>query len=224
MKPIWKTALVTFGLCVLAIKACAVSGGPIDGVVIDETTGKPVADAIVVVHWYGSWTKIVAESSSGCYHAETARTDADGRFHIDKWTRARSMSDLLLTTRGEGWIVYKPGYWHGNPATPPKPNTQYIAPFKGTKAEYFEKVLGSPSWGCNREGESAKNKYRLNKAMASEAKALAETPKEKSLAESLIRWTDESLINRDKPVEYDGRGRLRNVDPRDSVKKEDVPQ
>lgn len=224
MKPIWKNMLITVGLCVLTLRACALSGGPIDGVVIDESTGKPVADAIVLVHWYGSWTQIVAESRSGCHHAETARTDADGRFHIDRWTRDWRMSDLLFTSRGLGWMVYKPGYWDNTPTVPPTPDTKYIIPFKGTKAEYFNKVLGSPSWSCLQAGESAKNKYRLFKAAAEEAWALAETREERDWARRLTLDAEQSLVNYDKPTKYDAHGRVINVDPRDTAKIEDVPQ
>jgi hypothetical protein len=105
MKRKWKLALIAVGLCILALRACALSGGPVSGQVIDETTGKPVADAIVVAHSHGSWTKIVGESSSACYHVETARTDAEGKYQIAAWTRPWMMR-LTSTAQEKYGPVY----------------------------------------------------------------------------------------------------------------------
>jgi hypothetical protein len=222
MKLVWKM-LMAAGVTALALSSCALSGGPISAQVVDETTGKPVADAIVVIHWHGSWTKIVGESSSGCYHVETARTDANGMFEIEKWKRAWHSSDLRFSPNGMDWLAYKPGYWRGKSGMA-RPDTLYIAPLNDTKAAYFETVLSAPAWACPGAGESHKNEYRLLHAMATEARMLAETPAQMGRAQMLAESAENSLINRDKPTEYDDHARLRNVDPRDSFKKEEVPQ
>jgi hypothetical protein len=222
MKRKWKLALIAVGLCILALRACALSGGPVSGQVIDETTGKPVADAIVVAHWHGSWTKIVGESSSACYHVETARTDAEGEYQIAAWTRPWFVTDLRFTSDGQTYDIYKPGYWRGSNDTA-APKTLYIAPFKGSKEAYFEIVLTSPAWGCERAGASGMNEYRLFKAMASEGRALAETPAQIGRAEMLHKLAEESLVNFDRPTHYVG-SRLENIDPKDSFKREEVPQ
>jgi hypothetical protein len=221
MRLIFRT-LATVGLCTLALNACALSGGPISGQVVDETTGKPVADAIVVVHWHGSWTKIFGESSSGCYHAETARTDANGMFRIDQWTRAWRSSDLRFTPNGMDWLAYKPGYWRGKSGVA-RPDTLFIAPLNQTKQAYFETVLSSPSWDCIGGGASGKNQYRLFRAMSKEAEAMAETSSQRETARFLALRAEDALINYEKPTAYVN-GEFKNVDPKDGFKKEEVPQ
>jgi hypothetical protein len=59
MKRKWLVgAAVAAGLILVSLKACSFSGGPVSGVVVDQTTKKPIADAIVVARWFGDWTKI----------------------------------------------------------------------------------------------------------------------------------------------------------------------
>jgi hypothetical protein len=222
IRPHFKSILVAVGLSAFVFGAHALSGEPISGTVVDESTGKPVGNAIVVVHWNGDWTKIVGESSGACYHVETARTDANGRYEIPGWKIPWTLDDLRFSSAGQSYNVYKPGYWRGsNYAAVPK--ILYVTPFRQTKEAYFETVLGSPSWGCERAGASSKNAYRLFRAMANEAAALAETPIEKSRARMLAKRAEESLVNRDKPTDLDN-DHLRNKDARDTFKKEDVPQ
>lgn len=222
MKPLWRATPVAVGLVALTLNACALVGGTVSGRVIDASTGLPVPDAIVVVLWHGSWTKIFAESSSGCYHAETARTDADGRFTTPAWVRPFSATDLRLTPDYVGYAAYKPGYWRAeNADLSEKPQKILIAPFKGTKAQYVQTVLWSGGWNCLQAGASSKNLYRLRKAIADEAKALAETPMDRQQAMRMLELADELLVNQDKPTDYT-HGRLRNIDPRDTFKVEDL--
>jgi hypothetical protein len=218
-----KRVLLAAGLCLASLSACSLTGGPVQGVVVDESTGKPVAGAIVVAHWQGTVMKLHGASAS-CYHVETARTDAQGRYRIAAWTRQFSASDIRLVREGTHFEAYKPGYWRPTHPDPAGDGTRIaIAPFQGTKDEYFRTVLGAPGWACLRPGASSKNEYRLFKAMAEEARALAETPVQMGRAQTLAQLAEESLVNTDKPTQ-DVRGRLKNTDPRDSFKMEEVPQ
>jgi hypothetical protein len=213
-------------LAAFAISAHALSGEAFSGQVIDESTGKPVADAIVVLHWNGRWSKIFGESSGACYHVETARTDAQGKFQTPAWKTRWQIEDLRLSREPMGLNVYKPGY--AIAPTQPRWNDMHelhIAPFRWTHQAYFDMVLAAPGWGCTQAGASGKNEYRLFKAMAEEARALAETPKQHSTARILGKLAEESLVNFDKSTHYVGSGDgVQNVDPRDAFKVEEVPQ
>jgi hypothetical protein len=223
MKFISRNVLVASGMCAFALNACGLSGGPVSGQVIDETTGKPLADAIVLVHWRGSWTKIVGESSSGCYHVETARTDAQGKYQIAAWARAWTPSDLRFSSDEQTYDVYKAGYTRAVSHHGLAPQAFSMEPYKGSVAYYFEHVLSAPYWACDGAGASGKNEYRLYKAMAEEARAIAETPEQKERAWMLHAFAEKSLVNFDKPTHYVG-SRLENIDANDGFKREDVPQ
>jgi hypothetical protein len=66
------------------------TGGPIDGVVLDETNLQPIANARVVVKWHGVLPTIHSNSVP-CYHVELATTDANGRYHITAGLRTKGM-------------------------------------------------------------------------------------------------------------------------------------
>lgn len=211
-------------LTIASLQACSAYGGPVSGVVVDEATGKSVPDAIVVMRWHGNWTKIFGESSSACYHVETARTDVNGHYQIAPWIQSWSFSDLRFTSAGTDYNVYKPGYAmvFKEDAIPSAAHI-LVAPFKGTKDQCFDKVLSVINWGCAQAGASEKNLRRLYLALASEATTLAETQNHKGSAAFLLRMADEALVDKTKPARYQG-GRVVNVDPRDTFRKEDVPQ
>jgi hypothetical protein len=60
--------------------------------------------------------------------------------------------------------------------------------------------------------------------MAGEAEALAETPEQRGHARMLRKFTEESLVNLDKPNGISESGRLQNIDPHDRLKVEEVPR
>jgi hypothetical protein len=210
------------GLLAFALQAHGLSGEPISGTVIDKATGEPVADAIVAVYWDGSWN-IGHSSRVSCYHVETARTDARGRYDIAAWKTAWSARDVFFRDEGQRYSVYKPGYFRGYLHSRGAPPTVIeVAKVQWSKQAYFDTVF-SPPWGCEQPSASGKNEYRLFKAMADEAGALAETPAQKHVVWMLRRLTEQSLVNFDRPTGYVG-DQLRNVDPKDEFRKEDVPQ
>lgn len=214
-----RNVFTAIGSCLFAVSAHALSGEPVSGQVIDESTGKPVADALVVVHWNGSWTR-----STACYHVETARTDGNGKFQTSAWQTAWSPRDLFFTFYDQTVAIYKPGHLQSS-NRPKSAGVFLITPFLGTKQAYFDTVLGAPSWGCERAGASGKNEYRLFKALAQEAATLAETSKQRGTAQTLAKLAEQSLVNFDKPTHYVGDSdRVQNVDPKDGFKKEEVPQ
>jgi hypothetical protein len=200
MKRQWKIATaVATGLLLVSLKACSFSGGPIDGVVIDQTTKQPIADVIVVALWYGSWAKIPAESHTACYHAETARTDAQGRYHISAWVSAPTLSSLLASHESVGVRAYKPGYVELISEDAYTTDKLQMKPFVGTKKEYFDTVLSGRGWGCDAiAGASLKNLYQLYAAAAADAREKAETPEQEGIA-SFFQWRAEDSKKEEVP-------------------------
>ncbi|MES2999883.1 MAG: hypothetical protein V4787_04270 [Pseudomonadota bacterium] len=194
MKPLRSLLIMMAALAIASLQACSAYRGPVIGVVVDQATGKPVADAIVVMRWHGNWTKIFGESSSACYHVETARTDAEGRYRIAAWTRAWSFSDLRFTSAGVDYHAYKPGYITiFKEGTIALPSRIVVAPFTGTKDEYFAQVLTSPAWGCAQAGPSRRSMRQFYVAAAREAAELAETRNQQRLASFLASEIDDPL-------------------------------
>ncbi len=80
--------------------------GPFDGVVVDETTDEPVADAVVV----GAWSFDRGDGLHGPAGSQevVVRTDAAGRYRIPRPKMAVRGATIRLT--GFSVVVYKRGY------------------------------------------------------------------------------------------------------------------
>jgi len=214
--------LVALTLLALPLTACSLSGDAIDGQVLEEGTNKPVAGAVVVVTWTGNDSSGLVHGQSVCYHVETATSDAMGKFHIGRWSDGVSMRSLFIGNRAIYKEAYKAGYTR--PDVPSnKPEKVLVAPFKGTKDEYFyylDRLAGSN--GCPGGGESKKNLYRLYAPLAEEAKNIAENIGQKKLAEKFIGAANRVLVNYNKPTTTDHAGWTVNVNSDDNYKKEEL--
>src|SRR5687767_5886900 len=80
------TALLLICL-MLPLQACGLSGGSIEGKVLEEGTDKPIEGAIVVVRWSGALSAFV-ESRPVCVHVDTVTTDAQGRYRFSSWRKS----------------------------------------------------------------------------------------------------------------------------------------
>lgn len=68
------------------VASCSdISGGPFEGSVVEEGSGKPIEGATVVVKWFAAMSGMNGPWYP-CYHVEVATTGKDGRFHVPKWT------------------------------------------------------------------------------------------------------------------------------------------
>lgn len=208
-----KSLLIFLWLTVLLpLSACALSGGSIDGKVVEEGTNKPIPNAIVVVQWVGNLWAVV-ESQTVCVHALTTTTDAQGRFHFPAWAKASTIGPV--TGVEPSITVYYPGYTlvrltpppsserfssHGYPLEPYplglfgiKPTTLHLAPFTGARRErleYLQKL--SSATGCYSGGESEKSLLALRTALYDEARQLARPGADQKIIER--HGTDETII------------------------------
>lgn len=204
----------------LPLSACALSGGPVSGQVLEEGTLKPIPGAIVVGRWIGS-VPAFAESRTVCVHVESSVTDQEGKYTLPRWSKPSTVGPLVLHLEPVV-SAYKPGY--GLPTKPSqKEDVVYLAPFKGDvkkRFEYLDRVISGAS--CGGAGESRKTLYRLQRALYEEASTIAQTADEKRYAESYKELAEDTLVDRSKPTKYDERGRLINVDPKDTFRVEDL--
>jgi hypothetical protein len=217
MTQTWKIrSTVAAAFLTASMQACSLSGGPIGGMVLDKETNQPIPGVIVVARWFGDYTQFV-QSSSACYHVETTRTDASGRYEIPRWTRAPEIEDLRFSSAGNAISFFKAGYMDLSLGTG---GTSYMQRFAGSNKEYFEKVLNHRRWLCAQAGASSNHLYRLYKAAAADASSRAETPDQRLTVLFLQRLTEESLVNTSKPTRLLGDTSV-NVDPRDSLPPEE---
>ncbi len=176
-------------LLLLPLTACGLSGGPLEGRVLEAGTNKPIPGAIVVARWQGTYSQIV-DSQDVCYHVESTTTDAQGRYQIPAW---KEKSKGLMFSAGP-WLIdaYKTGYetyWpKGYSATEEyKKNIRYLALFKGTREErlkYLQQM--NSATGCGAAGESKKNQKLFAKALYEEALTIANTAEEKKIVDNLL--------------------------------------
>jgi hypothetical protein len=80
--------------------------GPYRGRVVDATTKRPIADAVVVAVWYYS-SPTVAGDLTHFHDAIEVLTDAEGHFNVDAPTIERRAP---RSTSFPDFIVFKPGY------------------------------------------------------------------------------------------------------------------
>ncbi len=206
----------------LPLSACALSGGPVVGQVLEEGAHKPVPGAIVVVRWQGVLPGF-AHSRMVCYHVASTITDDAGRYRIPAWSKeAEKDWQRRIIDKEFVVVAYKAGY--GLPTKPSqKDEIKYLAPFEGGTKErfdYFARITSSTT--CVSAGESRKNRYYLMRAVHEEAKAIAQSADEKRRAERYREFAEDELVNHSKPTKYDERGRLINVDPKDRFRVEEL--
>jgi hypothetical protein len=182
----------------------AMSGGAVDGQVLDYDSGEPVEGAIVVARWQGELFQIV-QSQGVCVHAETVVSGARGRYHIEAWAAptvalggsvgldvykqgyVSAHGPLGYVSLDGRWVVFRtdgsreivqtfPDQESAKAAT--HPNDLYLKRFTGTSAQRFEyiRVVVFTNARCFEAGPSQRNLYPLAKTAFQEAKALATTP------------------------------------------------
>lgn len=137
---------------------------PIDGVVIDESTGKPIAGAFVIAQWvrYGSDG---FGSRTSCPHVEVVQSDSQGRYRIPK----TSVWGLGLTRMV---FAYKAEYEWFVKGQEPEDRVMSMRPFKGTSQERLDKTLTMTRLECGPPEHYRIVLLPLYRSMLEEAKKL----------------------------------------------------
>lgn len=184
-------------LMALPLSACALSGGPVSGKVLEEGTDKPITGAIVVVRWKGDLPSF-ADSKTVCYHVASTVSDEAGHYHIAAW-RKEATADWQKRIINKEFIVeaYKVGY--GFPKVPSlRDEIVYLAPFKGGSAERLEYLIRIISANnCPSAGSSSKNLYPMYKAMYEEANAISTTAEDRKMVDILRQEAAEVAVRPD---------------------------
>jgi len=167
----------------LTLSACGLSGGPVEGRVLEVDTDKPIAGAIVVVRWQGYVSIFPADTRDVCVHVETATTDKEGYFYLPKWRKEahiKGVRDLrpLVTiyrseyeevNRGQGIIYLKPSLDSG---------------------EERLKVIRTSGVKCGSAGESKKNLIPFYRSLIEEANSLGASNETKLIINNLLYKID----------------------------------
>lgn len=188
----------------LPLPACALSGGALEGVVLEEGTNKPIPEAIVIARWSGTAFSFV-ESPSVCVHVLTTTTDAEGKYRFPAWRKESPLKGVrdvhpIITAHKPGHAEYRsPGYVRTEEF---KQNIRYLKPFAGGREERL-KVIRTASVSCESAGESKKNLLPLYRTLYEEARALAVTKEDKTIVNNFLHEIDlvelpyEDVLKRD---------------------------
>jgi len=182
-----KKTLLLFSLLLglSAFAACAttftLSSEPIEGMVLEEGTNKPVPGAIVVVRWQGH----LGYSGTVCYHVETTMADAEGKYRLPAWSKPSPYGNISDRT----WLssAYKPGYQYARVQR--TKGIDILQPFAGGRGERM-KIVRTASVSCGSAGESKKNLLPLYRTLYEEARALAATKEDKAIVNNFLYKID----------------------------------
>lgn len=176
----------------LALPACAtnltLSSEPIEGVVREEGTNKPIPGAIVVVRWQGH----LGYSGTICYHVETATTDDQGRYRIAAWNKPSPYGNIAQ----QHAIVkaYKPGYQLAKRYPVNNPLLHPSTEEREARLKYIENIKQS-TVRCADSMANGKSLIPLYRVLYEEAKPLAQTGDEQSIADGFLSWI--KILDRD---------------------------
>lgn len=170
----------------LTLPACAtstvLSREPIEGVVLEEGTNKPIANALVVGLWHGTVSHGFVDARTVCYHVETATADESGRFTLPPTEKEYKYRDGDHYT---STIAYKPGYQSARVQR--TKGVTYLQPFIGGREERLKYLLHLSSLvGCYGAGDE-KPLVPVYKALYGEARGIATSDKDKDALQTVRR-------------------------------------
>jgi hypothetical protein len=156
-----------------SLSACASIDSPVDGIVIDTTTRKPIPGAFVIAQWVRHGSAAGVHSRTTCPHLEIVQADANGRYRIPGTKVARGNAERLI-------FSYKPGYeWVLQGERDNDERLMTMRPFTGTAKERFDsfRTYGSlracAPWDSHRDMlELVSKLLPLYRAIDEEASAL----------------------------------------------------
>lgn len=187
----------------------------IGGTVRYAANGRPVAGAVVFVWW-------LANNGRSTYvlHVDSVRTDTDGHYEMANW----SGFDWRLLERRRWYGVYKAGYvFDGLDGG----DLRIRALEDGADPFANLPVVQRVNWGEGSGNMGKPNKveaglYWLLAAMAADLKPLADTPQRKDQVAILEEKARSALADESKPIEASAHFFAVNVNPKDSLRPQDI--
>lgn len=170
----------------LQLAACASAGRSISGQVLEAGTDKPVSGAVVIVHWEGT-VPTLADSPRSCVHVDTTISDAQGRYTFSSW-RKRPKAGLVL-----GLLplveAYKAGYELVSSEGTKIVRLGAVTSSAHERLEYLQRDYFAIR-PCGADALNGRNLVPLYRAYHEEAKALARSAQERSLADAFLDEID----------------------------------
>jgi hypothetical protein len=177
--------LPTLFMLACSLSACASINSPVDGVVIDATTSKPIPGAFVIAQWIRHGSGAGVDSRITCPHVEVVQADSNGRFQIPE----ANLTPLGSVERDV--YAYGAGYeWTYNEAGGDK--TLLMRPFKGTVSQRLESLLNMARLECGDIAHYRRVVLPFYKALYQEASRLTPEGANHKVAQSL-RYTADKL-------------------------------
>lgn len=161
----------------LSLPACGLSGGPIEGAILEEGTRKPIPGVIVVVRWLHHQ----GYSGTVCYRVESAVSNETGRFQIARWSNASD--HRALRNPWTSIDFYATAFERAGQTD----KDIYVRSVSGGKEERLKellRLLGATR--CGDGGSSEKNRLPLLRALLAEARTLTGTQYDRETIETFL--------------------------------------
>jgi hypothetical protein len=163
MKNEYSDVWIALFLLTQLMASCAMANSTIEGVVMDDSTRKPIPGAFVIVEWSHRGADLVGSRSS-CPHMEIAKADERGRYAISVPRKFGSNRNLHSYKAGYEWFLK---------GREPDEHVMSMRPFKGTAGERREsfQTYGSLRL-CAKDGKSLEKLRPLYQELDEELRQL----------------------------------------------------
>lgn len=86
---------------------------PFSGTIINEETGKPIANAVVMMKWPKTGGTFAGSNTIGSIEIAESVTDAEGRYAIAGWLKKgkEEIAAGFIYKVDPNMVIYAPGYW-----------------------------------------------------------------------------------------------------------------
>jgi hypothetical protein len=158
------------------MSAEAFENGPIDARVTDAVTHAPVIGAIVVARWERGHSSIAAGWES-CEHVQVVVTDAQGRYHIDRWSHFDNPIEWLFAGSFHLEVHgYRAGMIYPLPPVSSfdeRNGDLQLVPYEGSQPAHMDYLWHEAIVSCGYDGTDAKILRPLREAVYVEARTIA---------------------------------------------------
>ena len=158
------------------MSAEAFENGPIDARVTDAVTHAPVNGAIVVARWERGHSSIAAGWES-CEHIQVVVTDAQGRYHIDRWSHFDNPLEWFSAGRFHLEVhAYRAGMIYPLPPVlifDERNGDLQLVPYEGSQPAHMNYLWHEATVYCGYSGTDAKILRPLREAVYVEAQTIA---------------------------------------------------